>query len=74
MSSPIEDYGPIGEGGTAALDSKTGAVDLLCWPRFDGDACFAAWLRERDFRWSLGDDVFESYYAEAEAPARRRRG
>ena len=23
---------------------RTGSIDWLCWPRFDGDACFAALL------------------------------
>jgi GH15 family glucan-1,4-alpha-glucosidase len=38
----IEDYGLVGDLQTAALISREGSVDWLCFPRFDSGACFAA--------------------------------
>jgi len=44
MSLPLEDYALVGDCHTAALISKFGSVDWLCFPHFDSGACFAALL------------------------------
>jgi GH15 family glucan-1,4-alpha-glucosidase len=44
MPSRIEDYALIGDCETAAIVSKGGCVDWLCWPRFDSGACFSSLL------------------------------
>ena len=50
----MEDYGLIGDLQTAALVSRHGCIDWLCFPRFDSGACFAALLGdEENGRWSL---------------------
>lgn len=46
--SHIEDYSLIGDCETAALLSRDGSIDWLCWPSFSSGACFAALLGTKD--------------------------
>ncbi|MBY8829814.1 glycoside hydrolase family 15 protein [Hephaestia mangrovi] len=53
----IEDYALIGDGQTAALVSREGAIDWMCLPRFDSEACFAALLGDEDNGcWQIAPD------------------
>ncbi|MDO5735066.1 MAG: glycoside hydrolase family 15 protein [Propionibacteriaceae bacterium] len=54
MSTPLEEYALLSDLHTAALVSRQGSIDWLCFPRFDSQAVFAALVGDtKDGHWSL---------------------
>jgi len=50
----IQDYGIVGDGRSAALISRHGSLDWLCWPRFDSPCIFGSLIDpERGGFWSI---------------------
>jgi GH15 family glucan-1,4-alpha-glucosidase len=52
-SKPISDYAFLSDCHSAALVSRAGSVDWLCFPRFDSPAVFARLLDEEAGHWSI---------------------
>src|SRR5436190_19755418 len=50
---PLQDYAVIGDCRSAALISRAGSIDWLCWPRFDSSSLFAAILDPGGGHWTI---------------------
>src|SRR5205823_927496 len=53
---PIGDHAVIGDCRSAALVTRDGTIDWLCWPRFDSDAIFAAILDDDAGGWRIAPE------------------
>jgi hypothetical protein len=52
-STPIADYGLLADCNSSALVDRSGSIDWLCLPRYDGDAIFARLLDPGAGHWSI---------------------
>jgi len=84
LAPKIQDYGVIGDCRSAALVSRYGSIDWLCWPRFDSPSIFAALLdKDKGGFWSISpthaceftrayiwdSNVLETYFTSASGRA-----
>ncbi|MEE1938316.1 glycoside hydrolase family 15 protein [Streptomyces sp. TRM 70361] len=53
VNTPIEDYALLSDRHSAALVSRSGMVDWLCFPRFDSPSVLAALLDDQAGTWCL---------------------
>ena len=52
-TTPIADYALLSDRHSAALVSRAGSIDWLCFPRFDSPSIFARLLGDEAGHWSI---------------------
>src|SRR6476660_1642073 len=69
---PIGEYALLSDCRSAALVSRAGSIDWLCFPRFDGPSVFARLLDKQAGHWSISAVILkERWYLRPPSVPRR---